>query len=373
MGKERYQSLDSLRGIAALSVVNMHVLGLWPWFWSQSSSAGITLENVFKFTPISILFDGREAVIFFFILSGFVLSLGSSKGYGVFMGKRVLRLYVPFLISLVFSVVLRLLAPLPRPGLSDWIYNQWVNGVSVHSVLQNLLLVYPYNTDGINPVYWSLSIEMRVSLLFPLLVYLVGRMGTQGVLRLIGVLLATNFVVDMYHASRYLDNFPDTLGYTAIFLVGILLQRHRQLLSQPVPNWARFSLLAVGLFLFSFKWLLLPPSAIVDSPVTNTLAVAAGAAMVMVWALKGGGSRFLGWSPVVYLGQVSYSLYLVHFPLLLLLVSWLHPMLPTTLIASLVYVLAFSAASVFHRYIEIPSIQAARDFKGIRHLLYKMV
>ncbi|MCB9988463.1 MAG: acyltransferase family protein [Rhodospirillales bacterium] len=70
---QRFHGLDSLRGIAALVVVFNHFYGVIPALASS--------ENwLFSYTPLHTLIAGRQAVIIFFVLSGFVLSLPYVQG-----------------------------------------------------------------------------------------------------------------------------------------------------------------------------------------------------------------------------------------------------------------------------------------------------
>jgi peptidoglycan/LPS O-acetylase OafA/YrhL len=87
----RYYELDSLRGLAALTVVFLH--------FSRICSPRVV--HIFNYTPLRLLVAGRAAVILFFLLSGLVLTLPYKKNgrldYGPFLLKRVCRLYVPYL------------------------------------------------------------------------------------------------------------------------------------------------------------------------------------------------------------------------------------------------------------------------------------
>ena len=73
-GKRHYWELDSLRGLAALSVVCSHYLNLFRDPQSSYTNAGNLIESI-ALTPLFGLFAGHEAVMLFFVLSGFVLSL----------------------------------------------------------------------------------------------------------------------------------------------------------------------------------------------------------------------------------------------------------------------------------------------------------
>ena len=79
--KSRMHSLDGLRGVAALVVVVHHLLLTLPWFadrvgLGQLGTKGqftFSWHNLFEYTPLHILYGGTEAVVIFFVLSGFVL------------------------------------------------------------------------------------------------------------------------------------------------------------------------------------------------------------------------------------------------------------------------------------------------------------
>ena len=71
----RYPQLDSLRGLAALTVVFEHCLRIDPWLLQGISP---WLEWAAQSTPLHILWAGGNAVLLFFVLSGLVLTLRKS-------------------------------------------------------------------------------------------------------------------------------------------------------------------------------------------------------------------------------------------------------------------------------------------------------
>ncbi|MGO9435837.1 MAG: acyltransferase family protein [Terracidiphilus sp.] len=95
----RYLELDSLRGIGASIVVFGHFAGLW------SSSAWYSAVNS---SPLRALFAAHEAVVLFFVLSGFVLSIPLSgerpPSYRVFLLRRFCRIYLPFAAAILRAV-----------------------------------------------------------------------------------------------------------------------------------------------------------------------------------------------------------------------------------------------------------------------------
>jgi peptidoglycan/LPS O-acetylase OafA/YrhL len=97
----RFVELDSLRGLAALTVVLGHLRLLWQ---GEVQPASPTLNLLFKILNPA----GNGAVILFFVLSGFVLSLpavaGRPQKYIVFLIRRIFRIYLPYLAALAVAV-----------------------------------------------------------------------------------------------------------------------------------------------------------------------------------------------------------------------------------------------------------------------------
>lgn len=162
-GRVFYPQMESLRGIAALTVVLFHV---------SQSVGGVSahLQDVvgiwfaiFIFTTQTI-FNGSSAVILFFVLSGFVLGLNaepdlSVRSYAAFIVRRIFRLLPLGVVAVMFSVIVwRLFSS---------------QSLSPRDILENALLLHT-KIDG--PL-WSLRVEVILSLAFPLLFFCLTRPG----------------------------------------------------------------------------------------------------------------------------------------------------------------------------------------------------
>jgi peptidoglycan/LPS O-acetylase OafA/YrhL len=128
----RFAELDSLRGLAALAVVLSHFTGVY------LNTRHYTVF-LYKF-PMRILLDGRAAVILFFLLSGFVLSLPyRQRGleYGTFLVRRICRIYLPYLGALLLAV------------LGDWWHHGPVQGTGMgcRTAQPNLVKSPRYSAD----------------------------------------------------------------------------------------------------------------------------------------------------------------------------------------------------------------------------------
>src|SRR6185312_1226739 len=100
----RVRSLDGLRGLAALIVVEHHaLLATVPWLAGPYGPGPLptrgSLDWLLVYTPLHIFWAGQEFVVVFFVLSGFVLSLPIARGgrlrIASYYPARLIRLYLP--------------------------------------------------------------------------------------------------------------------------------------------------------------------------------------------------------------------------------------------------------------------------------------
>ena len=110
MNLQRYEELDSLRGLAALTVVFSHFMVVFNINYQDTYGMGL-IQNWYKYSPIRLFWAGHEAVILFFILSGFVLTIPFLKNnpfsYKGYLVKRIFRIYLASATSIIVAVVLK--------------------------------------------------------------------------------------------------------------------------------------------------------------------------------------------------------------------------------------------------------------------------
>ncbi len=136
--QERYVELDALRGIAALSVVVWH-------FVCATYTIKVPSERTFVLS-LYYLVHGRSAVILFFILSGFVLSLPffreSKPKYNAFVVRRACRIYLPYLALLAGTILVRaLITTKTIPELSQWFNEYCGDPFSIKTALEHILFI----------------------------------------------------------------------------------------------------------------------------------------------------------------------------------------------------------------------------------------
>ncbi|WP_376093929.1 acyltransferase family protein [Roseomonas sp. CCTCC AB2023176] len=357
----RLTELDALRGIAALIVLLHHAAQLVPWarLIPDSPRLASLLQAILYRTPLQVLADGRQAVLFFFVLSGYVIVLGlrrtGSPGLLAFAVGRTVRLLLPVAVSVLLSLVAYVLffdRTVIEAYRTHTLY-MWWNPVDVWFVVKNVFLVVPDQEVRINTVLWSLAHEWRLSILLPLV--LAFRDRPVAVVAAGAVLCAGAVFVGTPQDRVMLDySFLRSLAATAYFSLPVLIGAALALVaplrwpSQPGDRWAvTLTLLA----LFSIE--------------SDIAYFAASALTIALASVPGGFRNFLRHPLLAWLGRMSFSLYLVH---VIVLVSLLHAMVssvPLLVIAMTGTVLSLLAAAVFHRIVERPSQVLARQAQQV--------
>lgn len=358
----RFRSLDSLRGLAALAVVFHHCLLTLP---ASAYSRG-DFAWWFVRTPLKLLVDGPGAVLLFFVLSGFVLAASIDAGqrhggagfhYGRFAAKRFLRIYPPFAAIILASAGLYFLVqPTPVEGLSGWFNHQsWAYPVTPQLIAGHLLMTDQHRDMSLMNVMWSLVHELRISMIFPLVFF---SLRARPVTTLVVTALMSagaNYALSHYDLDPVTQTLCGSTQYILMFAVGTLLFQHNQILSARVQRTRGVGAIALVL---AGAWLFYQPRSMpvigLWSPglAASCYVIAAFASPTLVRLLTGGAASWLG--------KVSYSLYLVHLPILLTLVHLFSGQVPLPFLLAATVVLSLIAAGLSYRWVESPAIAFGR-------------
>ena len=316
--EKRYSELDSLRGIAAFTVLLGHFMLLIP---------GNNVTNFIEFSPLRIFVASSEAVTLFFVLSGFVLSLPFYKknnkiSYFPYLFKRFLRIYLPYYASLLLVIICSSIFYSGEINqLSLWFNQSWNGNSNVMLLLQHLFLLNNFPNVHFNPVLWSLVHEMRISIIFPLLMLLIVRKNWIFNI-LFGIGLTTlGFTLYLLFEKPGHDFFH-TLHYTSIFIIGALLAKHRIYLVEKIKKFPfnmNIFLGLIGLFFYLFAKPAFALSIIFGgrdpflATILDSWFVSIGASLIILLSLSSKRfSVFLSLKLMKFLGEISYSLYLYH-------------------------------------------------------------
>jgi peptidoglycan/LPS O-acetylase OafA/YrhL len=353
--------LDVLRGFLSWWVVVCHAMWL----------AGCTIDTLGPIGKLAM--DGFAAVDGFIILSGFVITkliVEKREPYGVFIARRILRLFPIFLVALAAAIFVRPLIAFaltnanPIPIYYDGIWRDeqahfwpqlFAHLTMLHGVLPNSIL--PHAAVALLVPAWSLSLEFQYYLVAPFFDFINRRFGTVGWLLLVASAIAANRAYNQTVGAQY-DHASILPAKLPLFFVGMtsywiyceLSKKHERtssallLAGAPLLGYLTHSLpLAIWLSVFA-------------------LIIAKDENRDVAW-LK----RFFAWPPFAFLGRISYSTYLVHFPLQWVAKSAITRFSPEMSRAEqIIGILAISApltlgASVLlYRFVEKPGIEFGR-------------
>lgn len=289
---EQFHALTGLRGFAALWVVSFHFMDatnlLFPaskhlnWFFSA----------------------GGSGVPLFFILSGFILihtyrdkfARFTWREYSNFIGLRLARIYPAYLAALAAMVFLVLLAALTGKPYTAESYPLSVLPFEALMLHQWL----PTEFFGWNYPDWSVSAEWFAYLfVFPIAIWLLKRLAGVSHLVII-VLTLTVCVLEPTVRAGWCISMVSLL-----FLVGALLCDLRHRLMPSLPR--HLDLVAAVLF---FGGLWFAPEFLQRFP--GAFLIVIGLLLLGLSRADGWVSRLLATRPVVFLGVISYSIYLSH-------------------------------------------------------------
>lgn len=358
---KRLDQLDSIRGLASLTVVFHHLVLAYP-----------VLPAIFSYSPARIIVSGPQAVILFFILSGFVLSLpflnGRQSPYPAYIVKRFFRIYVPYLAAICLAILAASLwHDQPERLMGGFFYSFWQSGFDISLIVRHIVMLTDFDTYAYNTVIWSLIQEMRISLVFPFILFFILKRGLLFNLAVITIIIFISAFNDIYRidsSTGYHTSYVEGLYFSTFFMIGALAAKHRYRLIKiywalrKEYKWALF-ITAILVYTYSKIGSKLIPAAF--SHVFDEYAVAAAVIVFITMALS---SRkmigILNRKAISYLGKISYSLYLYHFIVLLSFAYALRHVLPDWSLAVLTLAASLAAAALGYAFIEKPAMRWGR-------------
>ena len=362
----RLHALDGIRGLAALMVVFTHINGIaYTQTLPDPSSIDDPLTWFSWAAQTAVLASGTQAVFVFFLLSGIVITLPVLKhrdyDWFAYYPRRLVRLYLPSIASLVLSalLVLSIHRDPARVDPDGWLVGTNIVSFSFREFAAELTLFD--NSFLYNGPLWSILWEVLFSCLLPLFAVIAIFVRRWWLLAIVGC-----FAVNVY--SGYFGLLaPEILS---IFLIGCILavrlDRVRDLgiaLHRRWWSWivtAVLLLAALGLLLTR---VLLPPEILAHRAVMVITSAGwlLGCLIIVLLGLTSPGAiRILSNRVVQWLGTISFSLYLVHVPVLATL-GFLVGDKQWPLVLAIGLPLCLVVAYGFYRFVEGPSHRLSRE------------
>ena len=306
-----FDQIQVLRGVAAIMVVFHHSIGSLKYYHQISNS----------FLDL-IGFVGRFGVDFFFVLSGFIITISANEKYGTsnslknYIINRVIRIYVPYL---PIGIVMFLLCHF---------FPQYSNGNRLISTLTSLTL-FPDGTPALS-VAWTLTFEMFFYAIF-CISFISKKAWNYFIVFWCVIIIYFNYIETNLFNEQ--NSFMKILlsTYNLEFILGYILACFiiTKVKIKPVFLW-----ISLLLFLSIFIFLKLKKTGYFYFDL-NLIFVCVSFIIIYISIIYD--NKLNKKAIMMLIGNATYSIYLVHNPLQMILIRFLPKI--DTLISSLLTLL----------------------------------
>ena len=366
--KPRYEILDGLRGVAAMLVVAYHLF-----------------ETYYHGAPDQPINHGYLAVDFFFVLSGFVIGYAYDDRWDrmstwAFFKRRLIRLHPMVIFGTLFGALLFYFgscADFPLINQTPWWMVLLVMFWCFTMIpLPNTMDIRGWaETNPLNGPAWSLQWEYIANILYALVIRRLSKVALGicvAVFAVMTVILCLNIDVTGFLETRNWASYtvvggwsttPDQLqvGLTRLlypFFCGLLISRMGKLIKVKAGFWWCSLMIIV---LLCMPWMGLGTEG--DSRWTNGLyeAFCILVGFPLIVAMGAGSSVKGGKSEAInkFLGEISYPIYITHYPLIYMQMSWVDshknaPLGTHIFVSVCIFILAILVAYGAYRLYDLP-------------------
>ena len=307
MSNQRFETLDAIRGLAAILVIPRHTA-----IFGDAASA----------------MHSYLAVDLFFILSGFVIAhaydakiVAGSLSAARFMLARWVRLYPMYLLAALLAIVVAATRPEFEPNAqAKWtsigttlelVESALLTLMFLPSRLGDSVLLFPLNT-----AFWSLFFELVVNLLYVAFRRVLSLRVLLGLIVFLGLSVAYLGLrgngVEMGWSWGLKSVVSGLFRASYGFAMGLLLYRIQSDLPSARPSFACIAVLALAI-----APLLMPDSGVSNGVIDDLAVLFVFPAAVLLGAKVQPSARMLG--IFALLGTISYPIYLLHVPFTILM------------------------------------------------------
>ena len=333
--RPRYEAFDGLRGIACVLIVCLHV-----WMYTDANYPKPGRTDLLD----RVVGEFRVSLIFFFVLSGFLLALpwaaGRTPDLRRYAARRFARVVPGYWLALAGSSLL-------LQG------TEHGRAIELHDLPKFIVFIpnlFEETRNQLDPPMWSLHVEVSFYIVLPLIGYALLK-AKRPLVTVCGTLIAAGLV---WTAAAVLQGWAPEVTWTLPTYIGVLTCGVlAAVLAQRKPP--RLVGAAGVLIVLANSWWHSDGTGTLGH-VVGDLPAGIGFALIL-WALAYRESRVLASKPVVWLGTVSYGVYLWHMPVLYWL--GLNERLPERFAPAIVWILpvTFALAALSFYLVEKPAMR----------------
>ena len=302
--------IDQIRAFAAVLVILYHGFQLIGAQLAHGTNFNSSRHWIYAHNPIiAVIEEGHSGVGCFIVLSGFVLSLGAignAINYRPFIVARVLRIYPMLLVCLVGAISVR--------------------PTTLSSIVISIL---PLNISGgvsgnLTGMFWAVAVEFQCYLIFPFLIMFSNEKGSRFLIQVILVAVIISLLAVYAEGANPHDiSYWTVFGRVDQFCIGIIAARLYVERSWAKLNPWWFLLAAVvcviALYLYNGMggWVVVSKWKIGWPPVEGAM----WASFIVTYLSAGRHLPYAIAGLTSKLGEISYSLYLLHFTVIFLVIN----------------------------------------------------
>lgn len=315
----KFTYLDGLRGLSALFVAFYHA----QLFTGRS---GAYLESNLK--PLNVFLSyGHFSVAIFIVLSGFCLTipvaLSEDKflkgGFKRYIKRRFTRIIPPYYVALVLFIILIFSIPMLQTS-QNTVWDSKIP-VTFDAVVAHILLIHNFSESWIFKIdgpMWSVATEWQIYFIFPILLYLWRRYGI-----VVSIVFAN--ILGVIVALRFSLLHPWYLGLFSTGMVGSIICFSKDEMFHNLRskiNWPIISKLAsAGLLILAILIRFIKVNILISETFVGLCICIILINFTLIETKNEAGSRpfmlsIFNTRFAVFLGSFSYSIYLIHSPIL---------------------------------------------------------
>jgi peptidoglycan/LPS O-acetylase OafA/YrhL len=367
MGSKKFLAVEGIRGVACLMVVLSHYsLAFFPYLHSFDDKApdgNFQIQSYIHESPLGFFYSGTSAVFIFFVLSGFILTeitkQASNRKLIETCLKRYPRLMLPALCSCLFAFCLYKMAQPSSEYLTSWVNGFGNMELTLFGALYNgtVDVFFLSGKSDFNPVLWTMKIELLGSFLIYFLCFNYSR-------NLVPFLSLGAFFLIVFLTKFRLIELELGFGLAA-FIIGYAFSRKGVEVSFSVS----ISLLFVGLYFagaHNSSWSYTGLYSLLGDYTYYYCNFVSGFFIVYAILFNKKINVLFSSRAMENLGRLSFSIYLVHLPLLGIIgvasfnifYSYIGSYILSAIVASVTSIfITYIVSEVFYEYV---------DKKGLR-------